>query len=233
MKKRAIGYIRVSTDEQTTEGVSLAAQRAKIKAYCTTKDLELVQVIEEGGRSAKNLDRPGFQTVLDLVARGQTDAVVILKLDRAFRNTVDALTVAKDFDRRGVALHSIQESLDTKSALGRFFFTLTAALAEMERGLISERTKAALQHKKANNERVGKIPFGFQLDADGRKLLPCPQERSVLARIRKLRKRGLSCREIAGLLNQKKTPTRNGQPWTGVWIGRLCCEHLKVFADVQ
>jgi DNA invertase Pin-like site-specific DNA recombinase len=190
--KKAIGYVRVSTDEQAAEGVSLAAQRAKIKAYCTLKDLELVQIIEEGGgKSAKNLDRPGFKTVLDLTASGQTDAVVIVKLDRAFRNTVDALTVAKDFDQRGVALHSISESLDTRSALGKFFFTLTAALAEMERGLISERTKAALAHKKTNGERVGKIPVGFRLCAETGKLVKCQQERSVLARIRKWRKRGL------------------------------------------
>ena len=216
--KKAIGYIRVSTDEQAAEGVSLSAQRAKIEAYCLTKDLELVQVIEEGGKSAKNLGRPGFQTVLDLVARGKTDAVVILKLDRAFRNTMDALTVAKDFDRCGVALHSISESLDTKSALGKFFFTLTAALAEMERGLISERTKAALAHKKANGERVGHIPYGSMLDTETGKLCPCDAERAVLSKIRRWRKRGLTIPQITDLLNEKGFPTRKGTPWKRKWV---------------
>lgn len=74
----------------------------------------------------------------------EVDAVIIFQLDRMFRNTVDALNTSEELDRLGVALHSINESLDTKSAMGKFFFTLTTALAEMERNIVSERTFTAL-----------------------------------------------------------------------------------------
>ncbi len=119
------------------------------------KDLELREVIEDAGISAKNLRRPGVQRVLKLARRKEVDAVVVYKLDRIFRSTVDALETTKAFDKWGVSFHSIEETLDTRSAMGRFFFTLTAALAEMERRLIGERTKAALAHKRSKSEKTG------------------------------------------------------------------------------
>jgi len=72
-----------------------------------------------------------------------------------FRSTTDALETTRMFERQGVSFHSIEETLDTQSAMGRFFFTLTAALAEMERCLIGERIKAALAHKRSRNEKTG------------------------------------------------------------------------------
>jgi len=99
-----------------------------------------------------------------LARRKEIDAVVVYKLDRIFRSTIDALETTKGFDKWGVSFHSIQETLDTRSAMGRFLFTLTAALAEMERRLIGERTKAALSQKRSRNEKIGgDIPFGFDL----------------------------------------------------------------------
>jgi site-specific DNA recombinase len=148
-----IGYVRVSTDDQAKEGVSLDNQKSKIEAHCLLKDLELREVIEDAGISAKNLRRPGVQKVLKPARRREIDAVVVYKLDRIFRSTVDALETTKAFDKWGVSFHSIEETLDTRSAMGRFFFTLTAALAEMERRLIGERTKAALAHKRSKSER--------------------------------------------------------------------------------
>jgi len=95
----------VSTEEQAAHGISLDAQRAKIEAYALTKDLSLVGIVEDDGKSAKDLRRPGVQKVLEMVKRKEVDAVIIVKLDRMFRNTVDALNTAKDFDRRGSACH--------------------------------------------------------------------------------------------------------------------------------
>jgi DNA invertase Pin-like site-specific DNA recombinase len=113
----AIGYIRVSTEDQAKEGVSLDSQRAKIQAYCDLKDLELREVIEDAGISAKNLRRPGAQKVLKLTRKKEIDAVVVYKLDRFFRSTIDALETTKAFDKWGVSFHSIEETLDTRSAM--------------------------------------------------------------------------------------------------------------------
>jgi len=208
-----VGYVRVSTEDQAKEGVSLDNHESKIKAYCHLKDLELREVIEDAGISAKNLRRPGVQKVLRLARRKEIDAVVVYKLDRIFRSTVDALETTKAFDKWGVSFHSIEETLDTTSAMGRFFFTLTAALAEMERRLIGERTKAALAHKRSNGEKTGgDIPFGYDL-AHGL-LAKNDEEQGVILIIRRLHGEGLSLRRICSELQREGHKTKRGN---AVW----------------
>ena len=209
----AVGYVRVSTEDQAKEGVSLDNQKSKIKAYCQLKDLELREVIEDAGISAKNLRRPGVQKVLRLARRKEVDAIVVYKLDRIFRSTVDALETTKTFDKWGVSFHSIEETLDTRSAMGRFFFTLTAALAEMERRLIGERTKAALAHKRSKSEKTGgDIPFGYDL-AHGL-LVKNDEEQGVIRIIRRLHGQGLSLRRICSELEREGHKTKRGN---AVW----------------
>jgi DNA invertase Pin-like site-specific DNA recombinase len=211
MKTSAIGYVRVSTEDQAREGVSLENQRAKIRAYCELKDLELVEIIEDSGISAKNLNRPGVQRVIE-TARGKgTEAIVVYKLDRMFRSTVDALETTKTFDKWGVAFHSIEETLDTRSAMGKFFFTLIAALAEMERGIIGERTKAAMQHKRAKGEKTGgKVPLGYDVTRGGMLVRNKAEQRTVRL-IRTLSGKGKSLRSICRELEAKGHRTKTGK----------------------
>lgn len=217
---KAIGYIRVSTEDQAAHGISLDAQRAKIEAYALTKDLELVGIVEDAGISAKNLKRPGVQKVLNMAKHKEIDAIIIVKLDRMFRCTVDALNTAQEFDRRGIALHSIHESLDTQSAMGKFFFTLTAALAEMERGLIGERTRVALSRKRERGEKTGgHIPYGY--DAREGVLVENQQEMEVISRIKQLRASGLSFQRVADTLNADGILTKKGCAWKAMQITRL------------
>jgi site-specific DNA recombinase len=142
---KAIGYIRVSTDEQAKEGISLENQEQKIRDYCKLKDFEILEILQDAGISAKNLRRPGAQKVIEMAQNKMIDAVVVYKLDRMFRSTVDALETTRLFDKLNVSFHSIEETIYTKSAMGKFFFTLTAALAEMEREIIGERTRDTLE----------------------------------------------------------------------------------------
>ena len=205
-----IGYVRVSTEDQAKEGVSLDNQKAKIEAYCQLKDFELIEVVEDAGISAKNLKRPGVQKVLRMARKKQVDAIVVYKLDRIFRSTVDALETTKMFDKWGVSFHSIEETLDTQSAMGRFFFTLTAALAEMERRIIGERTKAALSHKRSRNEKTGgDVPYGYDLTPAGI-LIKNDEEQRVIKTIRRLNKDGYSLRGICSELEKEGHKTKRG-----------------------
>lgn len=215
---KTIGYIRVSTEGQVNEGVSLDMQEAKIRAYCLLNDLELSEVICDAGISGKNLARPGIKRVLDMVRAGEVGAVVIYKLDRLGRSTSDLLEVAKLMDKKGVAIHSLTEKLDTTSAVGRFFFTLTSGLAEMERGLISERTKAALAQKKSKSERISRFaPYGYKFN--GNNLIPCKKEQLIISKIKELTDKNYSIKGIINFLYSNGFYNRKGNEFgvSAIW----------------
>src|SRR5262245_24628947 len=122
MKERmtVIGYTRVSTDEQADKGLSLGAQRAKIEAYCALYDLELVELIEDGGASGKTLKREGLQRALKMLRKGAANGLVIAKLDRLTRSVVDGGTLfAEYFGEKGFELLSVADHIDTRTAAGR------------------------------------------------------------------------------------------------------------------
>lgn len=213
----AIAYVRVSTDEQANEGVSLEAQEARIRAYCQMRGLELVDVIVDVGVSAgKPLEsRDGGKRVLDAIRSRKAHAVVALKLDRLFRNCADCLMVVESWDKAGIALHLVDlggQAVDTSSAMGRFFLTVMAGAAELERNQIRERTSLAMQHKKAQGERVGNIAYGFRLADDGVSLVKDEAEQAVIARIQEARARGLSLRAIVAELERAGVVNRAGNP---------------------
>jgi DNA invertase Pin-like site-specific DNA recombinase len=218
---KASGYVRVSTDRQAEQGVSLEAQEAKIRAMATVQGAELFEVIVDGGESAKNLNRPGLQRLLTLVDSGKVEAVIIAKLDRLTRSVKDLCSLLELFEKRSVALISVAESLDTASAAGRLVITIMAAVSQWEREAIGERTRDALQHKRSSGERVGNIQFGFRLSPDGKHVEPDPGEQGVLHEIRHLRQSGHTMRGIAAALNRKALRTRRGSAWRLEHVARI------------
>jgi DNA invertase Pin-like site-specific DNA recombinase len=213
---RAVVYARVSTEEQVSHGVSLDLQEERLVAYCKAHGLEVAAIIREEGVSASKplASRPGGQKLTRLFDRREANHVVALKLDRLFRDAADALTQSRAWDRAGVALHLVDmggSSLNTASAVGRLFLTMTAAFAELERNLISERTSAALQFKKRSRQVYTLVPYGFHLD--GRNLVDAPAELAVVRRMRKWRAGGWSYWRIAAELNRRGTPTKLGARW--------------------
>lgn len=214
--ERAVCYIRVSTQEQATTGVSLDSQEERLLAYCTMQGLEGVTVVrEEGVSGSKALgSRPGGAEVLRMVARRQVKHVVALKLDRLFRNAADALAQTEAWDKAGVGLHLVDmggQSLNTSSAMGRMMLTMMAGFAEFERALIAERTASALAHKKAHRQAYAPTPFGF--DRDGSDLIPNDDEQDALGTMRRWRATGVSLRDIAGRLTEAGIPTKQGGAW--------------------
>ncbi len=196
---KAIGYIRVSTEDQAREGVSLDNQEAKINQYASLNDLELIEVIRDEGISGKSLERVGMNKLMGMADAGSIDAVIVYKLDRLSRNTIDTLNLIEMFENQGIAFHSISEKVDTKSATGKFFLTIISAIAQMERDLIAERTRDALSHKKNNNEWCGRVPFGFKIE--DKHLVEDPEQMKTIQKVKRLRRSGKSMRDIAGAVN--------------------------------
>jgi DNA invertase Pin-like site-specific DNA recombinase len=218
---QVIGYVRVSTDRQAEKGVSLEAQAEKIRAMAVVHGAELLDVIVDGGESAKSLQRPGMAQLLALVDGRNVQAVIVAKLDRLTRSVGDLCELLARFERRGVSLISVAESLDTGSAAGRLVINIMTAVSQWEREAIGERTRDALRHKRGCGERVGNIHYGFRLAADSKHLEPNPEEQEVLAKIRQLRARHCSLREVAAALNECGLHTRRGSAWRHEYVKAL------------
>ena len=213
---KAYGYVRVSTDEQAEEGLSLRVQRSRIRAYAKAKNLRLIDIFADEGISGRSLDREGIQSLLDKIGSQECETVVVYKLSRLSRSTRDILFLIEELFVKGKThLISISESIDTSTPMGRFFLTIMGALAQMERELIAERTKAALDFKKERGERLGSAPYGYKISKKGRKhkLVQDKKEMKVVRRIFKMHKQGLSLRAIAKILNKEKIKTKRGGKW--------------------
>lgn len=208
--KPVIAYVRVSTTGQAEDGVSLDAQAAKIAAYCSLHDGELVATYTDAGLSGSRADnRPALQEAIDHVCK-IGGCLVVYSLSRLARSTKDTIEIAERLSRADADLVSLSEKIDTTTAAGKMVFRLLAVMAEFERDLISERTTTAMQHKKAKGERVGAIPVGYVLAADGVTLVPDDNQQEAIELIRQLREMGLSMRAIADELTRRGVPTKQG-----------------------
>ena len=211
---KAVGYIRVSTDKQTEHGVSLEAQHAKLTAYAQLYDLELVDVIIDAGVSAKTLDRPGLQRALDMLRKGQANALLVAKLDRLTRSVKDLGTLVEGyFSSDKITLLSVADNIDTRTAAGRLVLNVLGSVAQWERETIGERTAEAMAHKREQGERTSlHAPYGFQIAEDGKTLVEAENEQALLDAIRDARQRGLAQRAIVAELARQGFTTRKGTP---------------------
>jgi len=128
---------------------------------------------------------------------------------------------AELFEKRGVALISVAESLDTASAAGRLVITIMGAVSQWEREAIGERTREALRHKRSKGERVGNIVYGYRLSSDGTHLEVDEREQAAMVRISTLRRAGKTLRAIARDLNERGHRTRRGSEWRHEYIKRI------------
>jgi len=220
MASQAFGYVRVSTVGQADEGISLEAQRARIEAWCLANDVELAEVFVDAGVSGKKAsNRPGLTQAIEAVTKAG-GVLVVYSLSRLARSTKDTITIGERLDKAGADLVSLPEKIDTTSAAGRMVFRMLAVMAEFERDLVSERTQTAMAHKKAQGQRVGQIPFGFALAADGVMLVENQREQRVITIIEELRADGMSVRAIADELNARGIETKAGKRWSHTQVHR-------------
>jgi len=167
MNSKAVGYVRVSTQEQARSGISIPDQEQRIRDYCTARKLELVEIYRDSGVSAgvKLSNRPTGHNLLACLQNGVCN-VVAVKLDRLFRNTVECLETVVEWDNQDKALHLIDfggAALDTKSAMNKTFLTMTAAFAELERELTRERILSAHRYIALEGKwKGGRLPLGYR-----------------------------------------------------------------------
>jgi DNA invertase Pin-like site-specific DNA recombinase len=222
--KLVFGYCRVSTDKQADKGVSLEAQAEKIRAMAVVQGVELADIIVDAGESAKSLQRPGMARLLALVDAGQVRTVIVAKLDRLTRSVKDLGELLERFQKRGVSLVSVAESLDTGSAAGRLVMNIMASVSQWEREAIGERTSTALQHKKSQGKVYGSTPYGYERIGDA--LVPLEAEQAVVGRIRFFHANSYSLRRIASALNADGIPTKQGRQWAPQTVSDVLTQSL-------
>ena len=210
---RLLGYLRVSTAGQAENGVSLDAQRSRISAYAEAHGAEIVGFEVDRGVSARTTRRPALQRALRRLGVGEAEGLVVVRLDRLSRSTRDVLALAATAEREGWQLHSLTEHLDTSSPAGRFTLTILAALAQMERELVAERTREAMAELRRQGRRIsGRPPYGYRFD-DG-KLVEVPEEQHLVRRLKRLKAQGLGSKAIATRLNERGLVNpRTQRPW--------------------
>ena len=206
---KAIGYIRVSTQQQAEEGVSLEAQRTRIEAWCVANDYELTNVYCDSGISGTKSDRPELLAALKQTTKDT--ALICYSLSRLTRSTKDMLQLSEELNRKGANLVSLTEKIDTTTAAGKMLFRMLAVLNEFERDQIAERTKSALSHKKANQEAYNHTPFGYQRKGD--KFVKDVGESKAIALIQRKREQGASIRDIVEELNSKGIKPKKSNKW--------------------
>jgi DNA invertase Pin-like site-specific DNA recombinase len=210
--------MRVSTESQAEEGISLEGQRVKLEAFAVASELELVAVREDAGVSAKSLARAGLQAALEDLRCGRADALVVTKLDRLTRSVHDlGVLLGRYFETRFTLL-SIADSVDTRTASGRLVLNVLTSVAQWEREAIGERTRDVLRHLKAKGVRIGGEALGWKRvaarDAEGRQLwIADLDEQTTARRIHELRSTGASLRAICAALEREGRMTKRGGKW--------------------
>ena len=227
---KAIGYIRVSTQDQVDSGLGLENQRAKIYSFCNAKEWEIEDIIEENGVSGSVPieERKEGAKLCEMIKDKKLGikAVVMLRLDRGFRNTEDCLKTTREWTRKGVGVHFIDMAgMDATTSMGVLQMTMMAGFSEFERSLIRDRTRAALAVKRSRGEKTGGIvPYGFAwtMNAEGKKILVHQkQEQEVIGLIKKMRGMNMSPEKIAAKLNGAGVKSKLGKPWQFKQVYRI------------
>jgi DNA invertase Pin-like site-specific DNA recombinase len=213
-----IGYIRVSTDEQS---LSIEAQHQALARWCQAHQAQLLAVYEDVGVSGSTPleKRPGLLRALNALARDR--ALLVVRRDRLARDTLTAALAERIAQKAGASIVTVSGEGNGDGPEAQLMRTILDAFAQYEKALIVLRTKAGLARKREKGERLGMVPYGKRLAADRVHLLDHPTEQAVIATVRALRASGLSYRAIATELNCRGLTNRVGGRFTHTHVVRI------------
>lgn len=208
-----IGYVRVSTSEQADSGLGLASQRASIGAYAAQRGWQLAEVYEDAGASGKALSgRPGLSAALEALGSGRASVLLVAKIDRLARSVRDFTDLVLRAEDEGWAMIILDLGVDMTTSGGDLIANVMASVAQWERKVISERTKAALAVRRAEGVRLGR---------------PRILDPAVAKRIRRQRSRGRTLQAIADDLNAAGVRTATGKTWSPALVRKIVLQSVE------
>ncbi|MFP4197323.1 MAG: recombinase family protein [Methanomassiliicoccales archaeon] len=219
-------YLRVSTEDQAQEGFSIAAQRERLEAYCEAHGWNIVDFYYDNGHSGRSTRRPGYRRMME--ERDRWDTILVMKMDRIHRNSKNFMIMMEDLESWGKKFASMQESLDTSNALGRFVVDIIQRIAQLESEQIGERTYMGMREKAESGRAFLGFdpPYGFAYREGA--LHTIQEESEVVREIYDLYLSGITMDMVARRLNDRMLTTRKGNEWT-VWSVRRIL-HNPVYA---
>ena len=218
MNKFTCLYVRVSKDTQEN---SIDTQLELLQNYCKYKNLEIDKTFIDFGKSGGSIKgRNEFNKMMSMVSQGKIDKILTTSLSRFSRNTMDLLNSVDTLKENNTDLIVLKENISSLyDPIGMFFITILGSIYTLERGLISERTKDVLRHKKLNNEVSGTTPIGF--DRIGDNLIENEKEQFMLRKIKRLRFQGRSYQDISKFLNRNGYTNKSGGFFTKHSVGSI------------
>jgi site-specific DNA recombinase len=232
---RAVGYGRVSTLGQATDGTSSDEQKRIITEECERKGWELVRFYSDEGYSGKNTLRPGFVQLLMDAKAGKFDTVVFTKLDRFGRSLKDMLNNLSELSDLDIRIYCInQPEINADGALGKALLQFLGIFAEFEHAMIAERTKQGRKAAwKSGQSFIGTMPFGYKLDREnGNKIIINKEQKAVYDKIVSMYlAERLPTTAIALELNRQQLPpptNRGMRRWYYLTIIRIPSSHSPI-----
>lgn len=218
--KLAIAYIRASKESQK---LTPEAQRAAIEAWAVHEGVQVVEWhIDQDVCSVEPIERrPALLAALAACKKHRAGVLIVAKRDRIARKPALTETIELAAAAAGAEVLSADGMSSRKGVEGVMLRGMSDLFAQVEREMIRTRTKAALAVKKARGERVGQIPYGWELAEDGIHLAPVEAEQSILARAQDLSQGGLSLRKVAAKLTEEGRLSRSGKPFMPTQVVRM------------
>lgn len=203
---RAVGYCRVSTEEQGQSGLGLAAQEETVRREAERRGWSLERIYTDVASGKSLRRRTDFAEAMRVLAAGEADVLVVAKLDRLSRSVSDFAAILARTQVEGWALNICDLGVDTTTPSGKMVAQIMMVLAEWEREMIGDRTKSALRMAAAKGTRLGR---------------PSGVDPETLRLIRVLRESGRSWAKIATALDREGVPTGQGGQWHAATVRRL------------
>lgn len=223
-KKFVVGlYPRVSTEDQFRNGHSLDEQKERMLKLCDYKNYEVYKVYEDAGISAKNMNRPAFQEMIQDIKDGKINKIIVYKLDRLTRSIKDLEEICTFLEDNNCSLESMCEDINTSTANGKFFIRMLTILAQLEIERTSERTKFGMVGAVKKGHFVGRPPIGY--DKVDKKLVINDIESEVIRRIFDLYVKGVAANAITKLLNEEKALNRK---WIPTLVDRILSNEIYI-----
>lgn len=219
-------YLRLSTDE-LKQSNSFNVQEKLINDFAKENELEpIVEYFKDTMSGAELTKRSGLMDLLNTIKKD--DKVIVQKLDRLSRDTLQTGWIRTEIARRGAELIIIETNGNSSDPLGALMEQIVSAFAEYERQMIKTRIQSTLDLKKSKGEKLGgHVPYGFDMVLEGgvKKLVKNEVEQKVIASIKRYHKKGLSLRAVVDKLKSRGVLTKTGKEFQAMQVKRILDNH--------